>query len=172
MRVKFLDQREIRSEYQVIFWYTFLTEDIDNKVDDLLIEFIHSDCFREFGKPSIVSQSHIGGDRFLQGAFNLNNLDVTNFRIFSKDGLMQFFDEYSQSADWGDDRGEFIDVMNSFNKFLEKETSDCFFGISKEWFNQGDRVLSADSGFYTYYFLLMWLDIGKKIINVCEWNYD
>jgi hypothetical protein len=172
MEIAFLGQHEIRSEYQVIFWYTFSIEGISKKEEDFLIEFIHSSYFKEFGKPSIVKQSQSTSDRFLQGAFNLGNLDITNFKAFDRKGLVQFFKEYSQSPDWGEDRKEFVTIMKRFGKLLEKEKNDHFFLISKEWFRQGDQILNADSEFYTYYFLIMWLNIGEKTINICEWNYD
>jgi hypothetical protein len=172
MKITYLRQNEIRSEYQVIFWYIFLVEDISEWEETQLIEFVHSDYFKEFVKPDIVKQTPSERNRFLKGAFNLSNLGFTDFRVFEKEGLIRFFNEYAQSGDWGEDRTEFITIMNSFNHLIENETINKFFLISKEWFRQGDQILSQDSEIYTYYFLILWVNTARKTINVCEWNYD
>jgi hypothetical protein len=155
-----------------MFWYTFSVEDIIGQGEFSLIKFVHSDYFKEFVKPDIVKQAQSERHRFLEGAFNLSNLDITNFRVFKKESLVRFFHEYAQSDDWGEDRTGFISIMDRFDRLLEKGTTDEIFLISKEWFSQSDRVLSQDSEVYIYYFLIVWMDIDKKIVNVCEWNYD
>jgi hypothetical protein len=172
MNLNFLDQLEIRIEYQVVFWYTFSIERVFGNEADLLNEFIHSNCFKEYGKPAIVRQSHTGSDRFLQGAFVLDNLDITHFRRFTKEDVMRFFVEYSKSDSWRDDREDFISLVKELNERLSKEPSDHFYLISKDWYKLDDPIVNVDSQIYTYYFLVMWLDRVKKVINVCEWNSD
>jgi hypothetical protein len=172
MRTTYLGQNEIRSEYQAIFWYTFSAEDIIGPEESWLIEFVHSESFKESVRPEIVKQAKSENHRFLESAFNLSNLEVTDFRALKKEDLIRFFHDYAQLNDWGEDRAGFIDVMDKFDDLIEKESSDKFFLLSKEWFDKDDRVLSQDSWVYTYYFLIIWIDIDRKIANVCEWIYD
>lgn len=172
MKTAYLGQNKIQSAYQGMFWHTFSAEDIIMPEESWLMEFVHSDYFKESIRAELVKQAQSETYPFLEGAFNLSNLDATDFRVFTKEGLVHFFHEYAKSDDWGEDRAGFITIMNRFDQLLENETSDNFFLISKEWFNQGDRVLSRDSEVYIYYFLIVWMDIDKKIVNVCEWNYD
>jgi len=85
---------------------------------------------------------------------------------------MRFFEDCSQSDSWGDDKEDFVTLVKNFKELISKETSDSFFLISKDWFNQGDQILNADNQFYTYYFLVLWSNMNEKTLNVCEWNGD
>jgi hypothetical protein len=172
MKTKYLGQNKIQSEYQGMFWHTFFAEDSIVPEESWLMEFVHSDNFRKSIRQEAVKQPASLTYPFLKGGFNLSNLDVTNFKVFNKAGLVDFFNEYAQSDDWGEDRAAFIAIMDEFNRLLEKQRSDKFFLISKEWFSKGDPVLNQDSEIYLYYFLIIWIDIDKGIVNVCEWDYD
>lgn len=172
MKITYLSQNEIRSGYQVIFWYTFSMENVVRQEDFNLIEFVRSEYFKEHVKPEIVKQGQSKTYPFLEGAFNLANLDSKNFKVLKKEGLVRFFNEYAQSDDWGQDRAGFIDIKDRFYPLLQQHAADEIFLISKEWFRKNDRVLSEDSDVYTYYFLIVWMDTDDKVVNVCEWSYD
>src|SRR6185312_6173998 len=172
MTVKFWGQHEIREEYQAIFWYIFLVEDTLGESVDLINEFIHSNYFTDFCLPFIVKKYTGENYRFLQRAFNRDVLDLSFFRSFNKKELKNFFEEYAGSASWGDDRNAFVTLIKRFNDIFNSEVGDQFFLISKEWFTSGDKILNADSEFYIYYFLIVWFETDKKVINICELNYD
>ena len=166
----FYGQYEIREGYQAIFWYIVQFDPAALELKKVIGNFLHSDNFRDFCSPFIVKKYGRENNRFLQGAFNQAALEISDFKIFRKEELVKFFDDYSNTNDWGEDRAAFVAVMSDFNEFLRKEGCDSFFLISKDWFKRGDRLLSLDSEFYSYYFLIIWLD--NRTINICEWSYD
>jgi hypothetical protein len=172
MSLKFWGQDEIKEGQQAIFWYLFLTDSIPDSPNNFFNEFIHSDNFKEDCLPFIVKKSIGKNDRFLKHAFNANNLTIADFKILSNAEILHFFDEYSKDSKWGDDKDDFIVIMNRFSTLIRKETSDKFFLISKEWFDKANKILNEDSDIYLYYFLIIWLDVDNKMVNVCEWNYD
>jgi hypothetical protein len=172
MTAKFWGQYEIREGYQAIFWYIIIINDVSNELDHSLNSFLHSDSFRDFCLPFNVKKSAGENYHFLQRAFNQDTLSISDFKVFSKEQLISFFKDYSTSDSWGDDKNEFVTMMNSYRELLQKEASDHFFLISKEWFDKGNKILNADSEIYIYYFLIIWFDEVKKVINVCEWIYE
>jgi len=172
MNAKFLGQYEIREGYQAIFWYIFLIDATSDSLESSANDFICSESFRENCLPFIIKKKPKEGSRFLQRAFNQDSLNISDFRILTKEDVLLFFSDYATSDGWNDDREDFITLMNGFNEIFKEEPTDHFFLISKEWFDKGNKILSADSEFYIYYFLMVWFDTDKKIINICEWVYD
>jgi hypothetical protein len=172
MSLKFLRQDEINEGHQNIFRYLFLTEDVPNIVNDFLDVFLHSEDFKNDCLPFIVKGNLGKNDRFLKHAFSEEVLSITDFKEFSKEKLLHYFDVYSKDSSWGDDRADFVVLLNKFVDLIRTEKSDQFYLISKEWFEKGNEILNDSSEFYLYYFLIIWLDRDKKVVNVCEWNYD
>jgi hypothetical protein len=172
MTAKFWGQYEIREGHQAIFWYILLISDVSNELDDFLNSFLRSDSFRDFCLPFTVKKFPMENYPFLERAFNQDTLSLSDFKVFSKKQLVSFFKDYSTSPSWGDDKDEFATIMNGYFDLLQKEASDRFFLISKEWFDKGDKILNSDSEIYIYYFLIIWFDGDKKVLNVCEWIYE
>jgi hypothetical protein len=173
MKTIYLGQRKIQLNYQAIFWYMFSMENIDPEIEESwLIEFVHSDIFKQMIRPESTRPAGPESYPTLESAFHLSHLAQTNLRTVNKEQLNRFFREYAESNDWGDDRAEFIAIMNEFFDVLETRQENKFFFISKEWFNKGDRILSEDSDIYLYYFIIIWINMDDKIVNVCEWSYD
>ena len=127
MPVKFWGQCEIRVEYQAIFWYLFLVDDISGISDNYLEKFIRSNYFTEYCLPFVVKKYVGGSDRFLQRAFNEDALDLSYFKVFTKEGIIDYFNEYSKSGNWGNDGEAFLTLVDRFNEFFRKEASDHFF---------------------------------------------
>ena|ERR1700722_10508627 len=172
MTAKFWGQYEIRIGYQAIFWYIFLINDASDELDLFFNWFLHSDNFRDFCLPFNVKKSARENNHFLQRAFVQDALSLSDFKVFSKEQLVGFFRDYSTSKSWGDDRNDFVTLMKSYIELVQKEACDHFFIISKEWFAKGNKVLNADSEIYIYYFLIIWFDREKRVLNVCDWIYD
>jgi hypothetical protein len=172
MSLKFWAQTEIIEGNQAIFWYLFLIDNISGTVNDFLNTFIHSANFKENCLPFMVKKNRGENDRFLKHAFNADALDIEDFKILKKDELFNFFDNYSREGSWGDDRADFLIIKKKLNDLIEKETTDHFYLISKEWFDKGSKLLNDNSDIYLYYFLIIWLDSDKKVVNICELNYD
>lgn len=173
MSFKFWRQFEILQGQQGIFWYVFLVDENHAGVEDPVNEFIHSDHLKNDCQPLIVKEHTNKSDRFLEPAFKPDSLSLTDFKMLKKDELVSFFDEYSKDDTWGkEDKDDFVMIMNKFIQLIPDGSNARFFLLSKEWFDKGNSVLNEDSDIYIYYFLIIWLDPEKKIINVCQWNYD
>jgi len=172
MVFNFCGQYEIREGYQAVFWYLAQCDPASLELKEVIRNFLHSDNFRDFCRPFIVKKYGRENNRFLRRAFNQDALELSDFKTFGKEELVIFFEDYSNTNDWREDRADFVAVMSDFDELIRKEKCDCFFLISKDWFKKGDKLLSPDSEFYSYFFLIIWLGVDNRTINVCEWSYD
>jgi hypothetical protein len=172
MHYRFFGQFEIREGYQAVFWSLFLVEAMSPDLNIWLSDFIHSENFRDERLPFIIKKNFGNPDRFLRGSFNEELLKATDFKVLNKEDLLEYLEDYSKHESWKDDREEFKSLLHKFNGFFINEDPDEIFLINKEWFNKGEKILSSDSEYYIYSFLMIWFDKPRKQINVCEWNYD
>lgn len=172
MTAKFWGQHEIRANYQAIFWYIFSIENANDTAIDLLNEFLHSEILWECCLPFIVKKNIDHKWRFLPRAFNLRVLNLSNFKALSREQVLDFLDDYSDSPSWREDRDDFLTILNRFSELFQKEATGKFFLISKEWFKKEDEILNPNGEPFIYYFILIWFNANKKEVNVCEWAYD
>src|ERR1700761_8880794 len=158
LSIEFFGQFELREEYQAIFWYVFLVDKISPGLEMSVNDLIHSEEFTQYCFPFKVKKSWGERNQFLKRAFDLNKLDVSNFKMFNKEELLQFFDIYAASDTWKDDKEKFASLMYEFKEMFKNETANQFFLIGKEWFDKDSALLSEDSEFFIYYFILIWFD--------------
>jgi len=170
---KFYGQDKIcENGYQTICWYLFLVDGVYKNLNTLVDDFIHTINFKEDALPFFVKKNLGNTESFLKHAFNEEILSIENFKVFNKHELINFFDKYLADDDWGSDRGEFERILKKFYTSITKENSDTFFLISKEWFDKESNIFNPFAYIYIYYFLIIWFDSDKKLLNVCEWFYD
>jgi hypothetical protein len=172
MNVTFLGEHEISSGSQALFWHIFIVDNYSTLSDKFFDDFLLSESFGLFCQPFLKKRTRGQNDRFLDGAFNREVLQISRFRKLTRDNLLDFLGDYAKSEDWGDDRKDFTTILDEFEKLVKSETAPFFFFISKEWFDKEDNLLSADAEIYIYFMLIIWFDADKRILNVCQWSYD
>ena len=172
MTFSFSDQIEIISGHQGLFWYSLVIDHLFDDISHLFNEFIRSDNFSVDCRPLIVKNDSRINTRYLDSAFNYDRLSMSDFKFLSKYELLNFFDDYGNDDNWGDDRPDFKVILNKFETLLIEEISEEYLLISKEWFDKDDVLLSVDSNVYLYYFLIIWIDQNKKMIKIIQWKYD
>ncbi len=166
-------QREINEDYQgvTISEFAFLkSEDFIER--ELIDYFIHSTSFTEESRSERI-KNYTGDIGFLRQAFEIELLKINDFKQTDKDGVSKFLNDYAEE-DWGDtDGNDFVNIKNKFIEFLSDVDSNSFYIISKEWFDENDKLLREPENWcYMYYFLIIWLDEKNKTLTVSEWKYD
>jgi hypothetical protein len=172
MNATFFGQQEISSGYQALFWYIFLVDNSSTPSDKFFDDFLSSESFGLFCQPFVKKRTRGQNDRFLEGAFNREALQISKFRKLTRENLLNFLSDYAKSEDWCNDRKDFTAILDEFEKPLRQESAPFFFLISNEWFKKEDNLLSADAEIYIYFMLIIWFDSDKRILNVCQWSYD
>lgn len=174
MEINFLGQDGVYADDgQSIYFYLFLLETNPIIWDDFLEYFLQSKYFINDCLPFFIKKYPKPTFRYLKHAFREDQLKANDFRIFNKVELLNYFENYSNDESWGDDRNDYIVLMNNFKKIISKENCDYYFVINKEWFpNNSNKLYSDSADLYSYYFLILWIDVENKFLNVCEWNYD
>src|SRR5580692_11163211 len=170
MNAKFFGQYEITAGYQALFWYIFLVDNSSTPSDKFFDDFLSSESFELFCQPFLKKRTRGQNDRFLEGAFSREALQISNFRKLTRENLLNFLSDYAKSENWGNDRKDFTTILEQFEKPLKQESAPFFSLISKEWFKKKDNLLNADAEIYIYFMLIMWFDAEKKILNVCQWS--
>ncbi|MBI9056120.1 MAG: hypothetical protein JEY96_20025 [Bacteroidales bacterium] len=170
----FVKQIQISEKFQGIYLTEFSLIDKLEQDEHLIInKFLKSNSFSYDCLPEIVKQSNVKSDYYLRQLFDTDKISFEDFRKLNKKEISNFFINYSNESDWGDDRKEFKTLLEKFISLLHEYPSDKFYLISQDWFDiDSKKMRNPENWIYTYYFLVIWFDREKKTMIVCDWNYD
>jgi hypothetical protein len=163
-------QREIIMGNQGIEFYWFSIDNAPLRLSNFMDEFLHSSMFKNECVSKREKEDANPIFPYLGSAFN-DKLAISDFRLLTKEEILEFFSDYSKLDEWGEDKGDFLNLFNNFSNFLSREHCNDYFIISKEWFDSFHAILTASSKIYNYYFLIIWINQIKEL-RVCVWNYD
>ncbi len=156
---KLNSQKEIDEDFQGINLSEFTYSNFENLSDENLIDsFIHSSSFTEESRRERI-KNHTGDIPFLRQAFEIDFVEINDFKLYSKNEFIQFLNDYAEQDDWGDtDGNDFVKLKDRFLEILKTVQPNNFYLISKEWFDQNDkRLQQEESWIYLYYFLIIWI---------------
>jgi hypothetical protein len=168
---KKIDYAEMREELALLLLTTFRFSSADESSDKLVGSFLHSEHFLQtqsigsFG----VTQTW---ETYTLGAFNLENVSINDFRKLDKEGMFEFLIEYGNDPSWKDDKASFQGLLNYFLSLNENTSGQEFYLINKSWFEKAGNRLVEFSDIYTFFLLVICVNLREKTITVSEWFYD
>lgn len=167
-------QREINEVYQGVTISEFALTVSKGLIERKLIDyFIHSFSFTE-ESPSERIKNYTGDIGFLGPAFEIDLLEISDFKQAGKIGVSKFLNDYVEENNWGDTDGDdFVNIKTKYIDFLSNVDASSFYIISKEWFEENHKLLREPENWcYMYYFLIIWVDENNMSLTVSEWKYD
>jgi len=169
--MKLLKQVQIAEEFQGILMTIFSLTDNFERADNLIIdEFLKSNSF---AVDCLGEKAKKNPEIYLRQLFDNQKISVEDFRELNENEIANFFIDYSNESDWGEDRKEFKNLVEKFKTIIGNYPSDKFYLISKDWFEKdNEKIRNPENWIYLYYFLVIWFDNEKKSLIVCEWTYD
>ena len=163
---------EIDENYQAINLTEFAIK-VDKQMDnDKTVDtFIQS---KQFSFDSLRDCAKAEpGKGYLRQAFNVEKIEISDFKKTDKQGVSKFLSDLINEPDWGDDRNDFAKLLDRYFEIHNTYAESDFYIISKDWFDKGnEKVIEPESWVYTYYFLIISVDRNSNVLTLCEWTYD
>jgi hypothetical protein len=172
--MELIRQFHITEDSQGILLTEFSLKNNSIQNDKLIIDkFLKSKHYTIDCLPDFVKNDTKHPDFYLRQLFNDKQISITDFKELKKEEIFDFFEQFSNHDDWGEDKGDFKILLEKFNSIINNYESNRFYLISKDWFGEGsDKIRKPENWIYIYYFLIIWIDRINKYLMVCEWNYD
>jgi hypothetical protein len=164
---------EIDENYQGINLTEFsIIADNDTVNEQILESFIRSTSFTVDSLREVI-KNNTENKPYLKRAFDIDRINVTDFKKKSKDETVSFLYDFINQPDWGDDRNEFAKLLDRYFEIHKQFGDNDFYIISKDWFDKGDeRVIEQESWAYSFYFLIISVDRSLNLLTLTEWTYD
>ncbi|SHJ77355.1 hypothetical protein SAMN02745146_0140 [Hymenobacter daecheongensis DSM 21074] len=171
---RFIKQDTIQLNYHQIYLTSFHIDNLRSHVDENTInKFIASKFFTYDCLPEIIKTNCDISINYLNPAFNHTRIQFQDFKYFSKAGLIQYIEDYSNNDEWGDDRADFKEVWSGLRKIIqEDEYADNFYLLNLDWFTEDDIKLNPGNEIYGYYLLIFWTNRHENKSTVCSWYFD
>ena len=150
--------------------FSFTVTDEPN--NDLLVDnFMRSKQFSYGSLRDCVKKEPEKG--YLRRAFNIDRIKVTDFKKTDKEGTSKFLFNFVNEPNWGDDRNEFVKLLDRYFEIHSEFGNNDFYILSKDWFDKDDeRLIEPESWCYMYYFLIISVDRKSNLLTLTEWTYD
>ena len=163
---------EIDENYQGVNLTEFSFTVTDEPNNDLLVDnFMRSKQFSYGSLRDCVKKEPEKG--YLRRAFNIDRIKVTDFKKTDKEGTSKFLFNFVNEPNWGDDRNEFVKLLDRYFEIHSEFEDNDFYILSKDWFDKDDeRLIEPVSWCYTYYFLIISVDRKSNLLTLTEWTYD
>ncbi|RYX81523.1 hypothetical protein EON73_04770 [bacterium] len=164
---------EINESYQGINLTEFsILTDNSTSNDQIVETFIHSNLFSIDSLRDVIKYNS-ENKPYLRRAFNIDRINISDFKKKSKLETSTFLYNFLNEPDWGDDRNDFAKLLDKYLKIHTTLGGNNFYIISKEWFDKGDeRVIEPVWLIYSYYFLIISIDRSSNLLTLTEWAYD
>lgn len=164
---------EIDENYQGINLTEFSIKACKETDNDQIVEiFIRSTNFSVDSLRGVIKNNN-ENKPYLRRAFEIDKINVTDFKKKSKEETATFLYDFINQPDWGDDRNEFAKLLDRYFEIHRQFGENDFYIISKDWFYKGDeRVIEPDGWAYSYYFLIIMVDRNLNLLTLTEWTYD
>ena len=164
---------EIDESYQGINLTEFSILADDNVANDQIIQaFIRSTNF-SFDSLRNVIKDNYENKPYLKRAFNIDRINISDFKKKSKEETATFLYDLINQPDWGDDRNDFEKLLYKYFEIYKRLESNNFYIISKDWFSKIDeKVIELEWSIYSYYFLIISIDRNSNLLTLTEWTYD
>jgi hypothetical protein len=172
--MNFINQIQISENNQGFYLTEFqLDSEVDNSYYSLIDQFIKSDRFTYDCLPEMIKKNKNNPDFYLRQLFDNEKISSFDFQRLDINGLIDFFDNYANHNDGGEDQEDFLKVYADFKTKLSVNKSVDYFLLSKDSFNSdSEKIRNPEGWIYIYYFLVIWVDRQEKKLLICEWNYD
>ncbi|MCU0417664.1 MAG: hypothetical protein MUE33_10825 [Cytophagaceae bacterium] len=177
-------QECIDSNYQGVTLNTFLSSEALVNEGETIIEFINSDYFKIDCKRDFVKlKSPEKQFKYLKPSFNLDKLNISDFRKVSLKEFCDYFEDYA-NGEWGDfDQEDFLNNWKDLKERISKlDNSYNLYFISKEWFEKSEDKLNPENAdtrlrtpefyIYIYYFLCIAVSINENRLIEFEIFYE
>lgn len=110
---------------------------------------------------------------YLRRAFDFEKIKVADFKKYSKKETEKFLMDFLNETDWGDDRTDFVKLLDRYLEIHNQFNNNDFFIISKAWFKKEDeRLMEPEKWIYTYCFFIISVDRASSLLTMTEWTYD
>ncbi|PBQ33463.1 hypothetical protein CNR22_17325 [Sphingobacteriaceae bacterium] len=147
--------------------------------EKIMNDFLTPENFKHEDFHKIIRLNEDPTRNFLGHALNLEQISLSDFRKFSKNEAVHFFDRQIPKNSLVPLEQEERYLLDKFIDILTLSTSPAFYVISRDFF---DTELPVDTYFENYkllydgiiynpYFLVLWLS-DKNILHVCEYLSD
>lgn len=164
---------EVDEGYQGFNLTEFIVSSDNNDTSDIIVDkFIRSTHF-SFDSLRDVIKNDTEEKGYLRQAFVIHEINISDFRKLDKIGTKRFLLDFLNEPDWGEDRNEFAKLLDKYLEIHEQLPDASFYVINKDWFDKDSKqVLEPENWFYTFYFLIIYLDKNLGTLIVTEWTYD
>ena len=150
--------------------------DPDEPVESFIrSDYYEKDCRNDFVK----ANSHL---KFLQSPFALNNIYAKDFKKLDKDQFQKYIIDYRDSGNWNSQEETIKTLVSGFFDLYPNFDRQIFYVLNKEWFEPPrgvkhsvedlDTRLKYDSYCYSFFVLIIWLDLTENTLTASEWYCD
>jgi hypothetical protein len=163
---------EVDEGYQGFNLTEFLfTAEINLTTDLILDTFLRSTHFSFDSLRDVIKKDTKQG--FLRQAFVIDEIHISDFRKLNKSGTRKFLIDFLNEPDWGEGRNEFAKLLDKYLEVHDQLSEETFYVINKDWFSKDSKkVLEPENWVYTFYFLIIYVDMNSQRLIVTEWTYD
>ena len=163
---------EFTQDYQGFAWTEFALElDGQENTDQIVEAFLHSTAYSYDSLYDCIKAKPNSG--YLERAFDFDVAGLVDFKKTDNAGACKFLLEFKDEGFWGNDVNQYEKLLESYFEIHDKNSNAEFYIISKDWFPSGDpKVFEPQAWCYTYYFLIISVDLVSKTLVLSEWNYD
>ncbi len=163
---------EFSESYQGFAWTEFAIKGDEHKDADHIVDaFLHSTAYSYDSLYDCIKAKPNSG--FLERAFDFEIAGLADFKKTDNAGACKFLLEFKDEGFWSNDVNQYTKLLECYFEIHNKNSKAEFYIISKDWFPSGDpKVFEPQAWCYTYYFLIISVDLVSKTLTLSEWNYD
>jgi len=163
---------EFSQDYQGFAWTEFAIEGNGQEdADQIVAEFLNSTAYSYDSLYDCIKAKPNSG--YLERAFDFDVAGLADFKKTDNAGVCKFLLEFKEEGFWGEDVKQYTKLLESYFEIHDKNSKAEFYIISKDWFPSGDPKVSEPQAWcYTYYFLIISVDLVSRTLVLSEWNYD
>jgi hypothetical protein len=104
----------------------------------------------------------------------VEELKMSDFKIFTPGQLGELMDSLTKENDWGDDLEDFKKLWTKSNETIDslKMERGTLFHLNKNWFLETDRQTWDKNWQYTYFMTFVYVSISEKRIIAFDFGFD
>ena len=171
--LKIVSQKEVNVNTLSFSINEYQIPKIENE-DTLINIFLNPLNFKHQDFHQIIREYKETEPAFLGHPFNLEKINVKDFKIFNKEQMLKFFKE--NVSPYPNNHEEIQSITNKFSEIVNGYDIENFYVISVDFFDKETNEIGEckceklfyDAIIYDVYFLIIWVDFKNMKLIVCQ----